>query len=407
MIRKNRRNSDCVKFDEGAIRNICSNPKAEPFWVADMDFESPKAVNDALKKASKLGLYGYSMNSGTRRIAHDFILERHGLDLPEAQIVPSRGVLFSLAMLAEQQKGSIIVNMPAYKPFVSICELQGHRICPWHLGYDRENHRFFLDIPELERLCSSGECSMLIFCSPHNPIGQVYTEDELLQVASICHKYGVKVVSDEIHSDLVFPGTTQFPFAAVSKKAGLESITLMAPSKTFNLAGEHFSLTLFTDPAEAKAFEERMNQVFASGPSYLDNLMACAAYQHGGEWLDDCVATLKSNAEFLDAFCTERIPQLHVVMPHGSFICFIDCSEILEAAKKDQAENPRLYKVDSSPEGGTLSRFFGVRCKVAVHDGTWFGSEYEGFVRFNYATDQKHIENALLRMEAGVKKLLQ
>lgn len=405
MIRKNRKSTGCLKYNPQAIMRICSNPKAEPFWVADMDFESPKVINDALMKAARHGLYGYPSGNGALEAAHGFIKEHHGIDFPIERIVPTVGVLKSLAILTEKLPGAFIVPMPAYKPFASLCELQHRKLSPWPMLYDRSSHRFSLDFELLEKLCRTGENSALIFCSPHNPTGRVFSEDELGKVVSICHRYNVRIICDEIHGDLVYPGKRHIPLPAISWKDGLDSISLMAPSKTFNMAGEHFSLVLFSNPDDAVSYRRRAGELFVDWPSYLDGLMAETAYREGRPWLEDCVSTLHENARFIHRFLTERLPRIHMVMPEASFVCFLDCSEIREPAAQDQLEHPRLYNIESSPDGSPLTRFFGVKCNVAVNAGTWFGAQYGDFVRFNFATDRKHIENALLRMEAGVKKL--
>lgn len=405
MIYQDRSTSGCVKYNRQYIKSICSNPDAWPFWVADMDFRCPEAVNEALVRAAGHGVFGYPSADDTARVASNFISWRHGTDIDSSLIVPTTGVLNSLSILMENTSRGVIIPFPAYKPFVSACETHGRSVSPWALSYDGKAHRFCLDFAALEKLCSSGENDLLIFCSPHNPSGMVFSPEELRRVSEICAAGGVQVICDEIHADLTYDGFRHTSFLQAARGTGARAVTLMAPSKTFNLAGEHFSLAIFPDNESASAYKSRLQRLHNSGPSYVDNLMARAAYAGGRDWLEDCIRTISSNADLVDSFIRSRIPLLGTVRPEASFVCFIDCSQIFEAVLADQDDNPELYRVQDSPDATALSRFFGVRCSVAVNPGTFFGPDYGQFVRFNFGTSTERVLTALQRMEAGINKL--
>lgn len=398
-----------VKWDEKAIQGICGNPEAEPFWVADMDLRSPTEVKDALCKAAQLGVYGYPDFTGNEELFAAWALKRHGWKVDPSDVTICQGLLSSIALLTElvtKESDGIIIPVPAYQPFLRLVKNYNRKLAPWHLVYDSQTAKFSLDFEEFERLCADPQNTLLVFCSPHNPAGIVWDREVLLKIAQIAAKHGVTVVSDEIHCDLAFEGEHHVPFNVVAKEAGCKAVTCMAPSKTFNIAGEHFSVVIFDDAELQKAFVKRQEQLFATEPSLLSGTAARAGYEHGYEWLAQLRGYLRDNVKFIDTFCKDRIPQMKVVMPQASFICFIDCAGLLPLVEEDAKKNPTLYDPTNSPSGGLLSRFFGVRTKVAVNDGTWFGGEaYKQFVRFNYGTSRSVIEQALLRVEAAVRAL--
>lgn len=404
-----RRGTVSVKWDKGAIQNICGNSEADPFWVADMDLHSPEEVRTALAEASSLGVYGYPEFTGNEELFVAWAKKRHGWDITPAQVSICQGMLGSISLLTEiltKDTDGIIVPLPAYQPFLRLVKNYGRKLAPWHLSYDSETAKFSLDFEELERLCAEPDNTMLVFCSPHNPAGIVWDREVLLKIARIAAKHDVTVVSDEIHSDLAFEGEQHVPFNVVAKEAGCKAVTCMAPSKTFNIAGEHFSIAVFDDLELKKAFAKRQEQLFATEPSLLSGTAARAGYTYGYDWLMQLRRYLKDNVNYIDAFCKDRIPQIKVVVPHASFICFMDCGDLLPLVEMDAAKHPELYDAGNSPSGGLMSRFFGLRAEIAVNDGTWFGGEdFKRFIRFNYGTSRSVIEQALLKIEAAVKAL--
>lgn len=400
-----RRDSLSVKWNRAAITGICGNPDAEPFWVADMDWQAPPAVLDAAQALAKHGIYGYPTAPNQRQIFCSWAKELHQMELKASEVVISQGVLTSLATVVEiftQEGDGIIVGLPAYQPFLRIVNNYRRALLSWPLSYDVQNRRFSLDWETLETLLPNAKA--LIFCSPHNPTGITFSADELVTLASLCAKHQVTIISDEIHADLAFAPHHSILDAA--RATGCNAIVLMAPSKSFNIAGEHYSVTLFSNTEMGDLFIKRREQLYGSSPSTTAMTMAMAAYQEGGPWLKALVDHLKEEAQFAEHYLFERAPSLSLIAPQASFIALIDCSRIIRLVEQDSALHPELYSAEKSPQGGLLSRFFGQRANVAMNDGSWFGGEeYRRFVRFNFAAPRPRVLAALERMAVAVEEL--
>jgi cystathionine beta-lyase len=400
-----RRNSSSVKWDSQAIRGVCGNNEAEPFWVADMDFKAPQCVIDAATALAQHGIYGYSKIDGQEETFCTWAKSRHALDLNPSQVAISQGVLRSLATLVEQlseEGDGIIIGLPAYQPFLRITNNLKRTVLEWPLLYDRQTHRFSLDWQLLEELLPKAK--LMIFCSPHNPTGLVFNEEELITLCSLAAKHQVVILSDEIHADLSFE--PHHSLLGPASETGCSVAVLMAPSKTFNIAGEHYSVTLFNDQGMKAAFLKRRDQLYASSNSVFSATLAVAAYRGGGEWLDQLLPYLKSNADFVSHYLHDRCPKLRFIAPMASFIGLIDCSRIIALVEQDAQLHPELYDDSQSPQGGLLSRFFGHRASVAMNDGSWFGgTTYKNFVRFNFAAPQHRILEALDRITEAVRQV--
>lgn len=388
--RVERKGTNSEKYNPKHLLDLCGNANAEPFWVADMDFESPRSVQDALLKVASQRTYGYPGFAELPQAFCDFAKRRHNLDLKPEEAVMSPGILTSISIVTEMYPDyEVIIPKPAYRPFVAIAEGHGRRIHHWALSYDRKKAEFSLDIAQLERIASLPGNKMLSFCSPHNPSGRVWTREELLAVIAVCKAHNIPILCDEIHADLAFRSSMELPFLSLARECGVTAICFMAPSKTFNIAGEHMSVTMFTDQEMRQMFQTRLHQIHFEGPSLFSGTAALAAYQGGYDWLMELVDMLENNAKFVCSYMKSEIPQMHFVMPQASFITFVDCKDIRE----------RL------PQGMDVSHFFGTKADVAMNYGLWFGDGYEDFVRFNYGTDLAHIEQALERMAKAVRQL--
>lgn len=388
--RVERKGTNSEKYNPKHLLNLCGNANAEPFWVADMDFESPKPVQQALLKVASQRTYGYPGFEELPQAFCDFAKRRHNLDLCAEDAIVSPGILTSISIVTQMYPDyEVIIPKPAYRPFVAIAENHNRKIHHWALSYDRENARFGLDLAELERIAALPGKKMLSFCSPHNPSGRVWTREELLGVIAICKRHDMPILCDEIHADLAYRSSVEIPFLTLARECGINAICFMAPSKTFNIAGEHMSVTLFTNPALRDEFARRLHQIHFEGPSLFSGTAALAAYQGGYDWLMELVDMLESNAKFVCSYMKAEIPQMRFVMPQASFITFVDCRDIRE----------RL------PQGMDVSHFFGTKADVAMNYGLWFGDAYEDFVRFNFGTDRSHIEAALERMAKAVRQL--
>ena len=401
----NRKGTLSVKWNPQAIQGIAATEKAEPFWVADMDFLAPPEVMETAIKTAKSGAYGYPYVEDKEQLFCSWVEKRHNWKIARKDVVICPGMLTSIALLTEmltKEGEGVIVPLPAYQPFVKIVRNLGRNLIAWPLLYDEKNHAFSLDWEAFEELCK--QAKLLIFCSPHNPSGLVFSEEELKKVATIAKRHQVSIISDEIHSDLSFKA--HHALLPIATELGCTAVTCMAPSKTFNIAGEHFSVAIFSDDKLRLAFKRRLDQLFLNGNSFFSTTIALRAYEKGGPWLKELLVYLQKNIAFMESFFKERLPSLAFIKPEASFIAFIDCSAIVPLVERDALANPDLYDETKSPNGGLLSRFFGLRAEVALNDGTWFGGDaYRGFVRFNYGTRKERIAAALERMERAIRTL--
>lgn len=388
-----RKGTNSVKYNETALEGLCGNPNAEPFWVADMDFASPKEARQALVQIAQLGLYGYPAFDDLDDVFIDWVQRRHSCTIAKDNVVVSPGILASIAsMVGLFPDRDVIIPRPAYKPFVDIAKAHGRAIHDWPLAYDRANARFGLDFAKLEEIASRPGKKVLFFCSPHNPSGRVWTLDELQRTAKVCEKHGIAIFSDEIHCDLTYQSYRHIPFFEVAKGMDLDCAVFMAPSKTFNIAGEHFSATVFTDTLLAQSFKDNLERMRTSEISLFSGTAARACYMHGYDWLMDLTHCLEDSVRMMNNFFRTQLPQIMFIPPQASFVTFLDCSEVRTMLEKAGMD------ID-------LVHFFGKEASVAMNAGPWFGEGYDGFLRFNLGTDKEHIMGALMRMKKAVQSI--
>lgn len=396
-----------VKWNRNAIASICNNADATPHWVADMDFPAPPAVLEALQAQVEHGVLGYPAFGTIASTFTTWSAQRHNWIVDPSMVVPVPGMLASIATLVElysQPGDGIVVPMPAYKPFIDIIRRLGRTLVEWPMQYNPDSARFTLAIDSLETLLSSPNSPILLFCSPHNPTGRVFGEQELHAVAHIAARSATMVISDEIHADLSFPTSHHIPFDTVARTYGTVCATCMAPSKTFNIAGEHFSIVVCSDQSVRSRLQHRLRALHIA-PDLLATVTALAAYGHGYDWLVQLNRHLDSQARLIRELLDHSGTGLRFVVPEASFIGLIDCTAIMTNIEADAAGNPELYQVATSPEGGVLSRFFGQRADIAMNDGSWFGARYGNFVRFNYGTTKAAVEQAIESILAAVARL--
>lgn len=397
---RDRRGSESVKWDRDAIERIAGNREAVPFWVADMDFASPPEVIEALKQRVSHGIFGYPSKKIVSQALTAFCRwteQQHAWHIPPAEVLYTPGLISTLSMfvsLLTKPGEGVVIQTPAYRPFFSIIA-DNHRSCLDNpLLYDPARQRYTFDFPHLEGLLARRETTLLLLCSPHNPAGRVWTRQELQRVYELCTTYGVAVVSDEIHADLSFDGHPHTPFSSLQDGSANQppTVTCMAPSKTFNIAGEHFSCAVIPDAQLRERLAQELARLSISSPGILAATAAEAAYRYGGQWLSELKAYLQENARLIDEVFTKQIPQLSLVHPEASFIAFIDCRGLL----------PLLSQAGYT---GSLSGFFGRHADTALHDGRWFGREGKGFVRINFGTPRANLKRCLTKMSAAVERL--
>ena len=396
-----RRGTNSEKWNKNSIASIAVNGEAEPFWVADMDFRPEPHIKAKAEELAKLGVFGYPSFPTFREIAASWLKKKHNWIVDKENILYSMGLLHGVSMcinLLTNKGDKILVPSPTYRPFRLLCSLNDRVMEDYELGYKDES--YFLD---RDRFIESAKRSkMILFCSPHNPSGLVFSRDELEFVLTTAKNLNIPVVSDEIHGDLVHPGYTHIPMGKANENIGAETVTLMAPSKTFNVAGEHSAIAIFSSGSTLKRFKHAQDALWVSEPGYLIGELTEAAYKDGLEWNKDLCKYLGENAELITSFFAENDLGIKMVNGKASFVTFLDCTGVYDTIKKRVEETPEKYE---STSGGVLSRFFGVEASVAMNDGSWFGDQYYKFVRFNYGTSRDKVYNALLRIKKAVESL--
>jgi cystathionine beta-lyase len=361
-------------------------PDVLPLWVADMDFPSPEPVVRALRERVDHGVYGYGPQLETTELSEVFadrLQKRYGWRVSPEALVMIPGVIpgFNVAcrMLASPGEG-IAMQTPLYPPLLRVPGNIGLRFDEVPLARDTGG-RYSVDL-EAFAAAIQPDTRIFLLCNPHNPVGRVFTREELAGIAEVCLRRGLAIVSDEIHCDLVFSGHRHLPIASLDPAIADRTITLMAPSKTFNLAGLKCSLAIIPDQALRERFvAARLDLVQTT--NILGYTAALAAYRDGQPWLDDLLRYLEGNRDALDRHVRANLPGLSMVAPEGTYLAWLDC----RAARLP---------------GNDPFTFFLERGKVAFNDGAAFGTRGQGFVRLNFGCPRVLLEQGLERMREAL-----
>jgi cystathionine beta-lyase len=356
-------------------------------WVADMDFKAPEPVVEALVQRAAHGIYGYAArHSSNYEAVIEWMQKRHGWETQRSWQIPTPGVVpaISIAMLAFTQPGDkVIIQSPVYHPFFSIVSNNGRQVVENHLINDDGYYR--MDFEELDRQLADPRVHMLILCSPHNPVGRVWTRQELTRLGELCLKHEVIVISDEIHSDLVFSWARHTPYASISAQMAQNSVSLFAPSKTFNLAGLHTSIALIPNRRLHQRFTQQIENLGIGGISVFGLAGLEAAYRYGEEWLTQLLVYLEGNLLFLENYIQVCIPQIKVRKPEGSYLVWLDCRKLgLKRAE--------------------LRKFFIEEAGIGLNDGFAFGEAGEGYMRLNVACPRALLQKALEQLAKAVNQ---
>lgn len=375
-----RRNTNSIKYDFAEKRGM--PPDLLPLWVADMDFQTPKEVTDSLLKAAKHAIFGYSdTGSGYFNAVHNWFLKYFDFDIKHEWLIKTPGVVFALAMAVRAYTeigDAVLIQTPVYYPFFGVIQANNRKVVKNPLVY--ADGKYVIDFQDFENKIVQNNIKVFILCSPHNPVGRVWTREELVKMGEICRRHGCIVVSDEIHCDFVYSGHKHYVFASQSGEFLENSIICTAPSKTFNLAGLQVSNVFIANENLRKAFKEEINK---TGYSQLNTmgLVACqSAYESGGEWLFQLKEYLTGNLNFLKSFLEEKLPQIKLVEPEGTYLAWLDFKSLgLEQKELDQ------LIID--------------KAKLWLNSGTLFGIEGTGFQRINIACPRQILKSALERLE--------
>ncbi len=368
-------------------RKVLGVANAIPMWVADMDFEAPPTVVEAIKQRADHGVFGYPLVPPSFwQAAIDWLRRRHGWAVEKSWMAMTPGIVPALnfCVRAFTEPGdAVIIQTPVYHPFYYAIENNARHVVRNPLHFD--GRRYTMDFEDLERRADEGG-RLLILCSPHNPVGRVWSREELERLGRIAVERDLLILSDEIHHDLVYGGHRHQVLAALSPDLADRTITGIAPSKTFNIPGLSTAAIIASNPVLLKKFEDEAERSGFDLGQVFGVVGFEAAYAHGGDWLDALLPYLEANIDFMDRFLAERVPGIRLVRPEGTYLALLDCRG-LGIAPDD------------------LNRFFLTRAQVYFSDGIMFGRELEGFVRVNFGCPRSLLREALERIERAVKTI--
>ena len=380
-----REGTDCIKYDRR--EEIFGVKDVIPMWVADMDYNTPDFVVESLKKRLEHEIYGYSFRPAEYFLSMiNWIKSRHNWTVDKEWICFSPGVVPALnfCTLAFTQPGdSIIVQPPVYFPFFSAAESHGRNLIYNRLMESEE--RWVMDYDSLIAGIDS-KTKMIIISNPHNPVGRVWTPEELNNLADICLKNNILIISDEIHCDLVLPGFTHTPLASLSEKIAENTVTLIAPSKTFNLAGLSTSSVIISNPVLRKSFNKIVDNLHIGSGNIFGTTASIAAYTNGHKWLDALLDYVDHNIEFVKNYCRAMIPEIIPVQPEATYMIWLDCRKFAMTGKE-------------------LQNFFVSKAGVGMNEGSTFGPGGEGFMRMNLGTTHQTVMKAMEQIEKAVSTL--
>lgn len=379
----NRKNTNSLKYDFAVERGRDEN--ILPLWVADMDFMVAPEIIEALEKSVKHGIYGYSESKKDYFEAiRKWFLQKHQYSLKEEWLVKTPGVVFAIAQAirAYTKKGDyVLIQSPVYYPFRETIEVNDRKVAVNSLVL--KNGHYEIDFEDFERQIVEKKTKLFLLCNPHNPVGRVWTKEELTKIGDICVRNHVLVVSDEIHCDFTFPGFAHTVFASIKKEFEQISILCTSPSKSFNLAGLQISNIFIPNEELRKQFERAVAQAGYSQVG-LPGIVACkAAYTYGEEWLKQLKVYLKENLDFLREYLKKELPQITLIEPEGTYLIWLDF-RALGLTKE------------------ALHTLIEEKAGLWLDEGDIFGPEGEGFERINIACPRKTLEEALKRIRTAV-----
>ncbi len=375
-----RKNTDCLKYDWA--KDIFGSDDVIPMWIADMDFRTPQCIVDVMRKRMEHEIFGYTFLSPQWKPAIiNWISRRYSWHVMEEEIGFVGGIVPAIAYIIQcftNEGDKVLIQPPVYHPYNNVT--RDFKRIPVNNPLRLVDGQYEIDFADFEEKAKG--CKLFLLCNPHNPGGRVWSAEELRRMAEICAENNVLVVSDEIHCDMTLYGYKHTPFAIVSDVAAQNSITLMAASKTFNIAGLKSSYHI-TPNANIR---ERYNEFLRINELDCAHLFAseavAAAYNHGEEWLNQMLAYVEGNIDFMHDFIKKNMPKLDIIRPQASYLVFIDARGL---------QMPQEELVD----------FFAKKAKVGMNDGAMFGQEGRGFMRMNVGCPRSVLCKALTQIKTA------
>ncbi|SNS67808.1 cystathione beta-lyase [Anaerovirgula multivorans] len=381
-----RSNNYSAKYDEleskFGRKDLCS------MWVADMDFESPKPVIDAIKARAEQGIFGYTSRTDSYYDAFTgWYKRRYDWDIKRELIANSPGVVTSLSVLMKEftkAGDKIIVQTPVYYPFLNVVKDNGRQLVLNPLkNIDGD---YVMDYEDLKKKIDN-KVKYLILCNPHNPVGRVWTKKELIKLGNICIENNITVISDEIHGELVYGENKYTPFASISEEFRKNSIICLSATKTFNIAGLQDSFVVFPNKKTYEQFKGFLDILGIKRNNCFSLVAVETAFRHGEEWLKQLLEYLEGNCRFIIDYCKKNIPSIKPNKPQGTYLVWLDCRDL-------------------GLDDESLNDFMINKAKIALDEGRWFGEEGKGYTRINIACPRTTLEEGLTRIGKAVEEYL-
>ena len=376
-----RRGTNSYKWDSAKEEEVL------PMWVADMDFRTAPPVIEALRKRVEHGIFGYTkVPPAYYETVVNWFSRRHGWQIEPDWILYTSGVVPALSAVIKALTvpgDRILVQTPVYNCFFSSIRNNGCEIVSNPLLYGNDTYQ--IDFDDLERKVADPKVKLLLLCNPHNPAGRVWTRPELVRIGEICLQNNVRVIADEIHCELVYPGHTYIPFASISDEFLANSVTCISPSKAFNLAGLQIANIVSVDEEVRKKIYRaiNINEVCDVNPFGVEALMA--AYKEGEEWLEELKHYLLHNYNYLRIYFQEHLPHLTVTLLEGTYLVWVDCRALQQSSEEIAG---RLLEKE----------------KLWVNEGSLYGEAGEGFIRINIACPRELLKEGLDRLRRALKR---
>ena len=381
-----RKGTYSLKWD--ALDKRFGNADLTSMWVADMEIKAPKEVIEALKERCEHGVFGYSYVSDEYyNSVTNWLKEKHNYEIKKKWLRFTNGVvtaIYCFVNIFTKVDDAILILTPVYYPFHNAVKDNNRKLITCDLkntdGY------FTIDYEEVEKKIVENKVKLFIQCSPHNPAGRVWKEEELTKILEICKKHNVLVVSDEIHQDITMKGYKHIPSAIVANgKYADNLITVSAASKTFNLAGLIHSNIIISNDELRKKYDEEIKKINQTEINILGMLATQVAYERGSEWLENVKEIIEDNFNYLKTELNKHIPEIKITNLEGTYLVFLDLRKIIPIDK--------------------VKEFIQDKCNLAIDFGEWFGASFKGFIRINLATDPEIVKKAVESIIFEYKKL--
>ena len=381
-----RKGTYSLKWD--ALDKRFGNANLTSMWVADMEIKAPKEVIEALKERCEHGVFGYSYVSDEYyNSVINWLKEKHNYEIKKEWLRFTNGVvtaIYCFVNIFTKVDDAILILTPVYYPFHNAVKDNNRKLITCDLkntdGY------FTIDYDEVEKKIVENKVKLFIQCSPHNPAGRVWKEEELAKILEICKKHNVLVISDEIHQDIIMKGYKHIPSAIVANgKYADNLITVSAASKTFNLAGLIHSNIIISNAELRKKYDEEIKKINQTEINILGMLATQVAYEKGSEWLENVKEIIEDNFNYLKTELNKHIPEITITNLEGTYLVFLDLRKIIPIDK--------------------VKEFIQDKCNLAIDFGEWFGANFKGFIRINLATDPQIVKKAVENIISEYKKL--